>query len=103
MAQSGDGSDPRDVTRGMRKEVRAEFEAAEANDTGGQEHASRDDREGIPAGHRPREVAASGPDRATREQSDADALRVPRGDAGTGGGNAAGGRGPRGPGEPEER
>ena len=104
MAESRDEKDPRDAMRGLRKEAREEFEAEEAADTGGQEHASRADREGIPAEHRPREVAAAGPDRATREQSDAGALRVPRGDAATGpGGEASRGPGPGGPGEPQER
>ncbi len=47
MAESRDANDPRDLLRAMRKEERAEFEREEAGDTGGQEHASRDERQGV--------------------------------------------------------
>ncbi len=89
MAQSRDANDPGDLLRGLRKQERAEFDREEAEDTGGQEHASREDREGIPAERRAVERAAEGSARSTEEQSDADALRVPRGDAVTGGGGQA--------------
>lgn len=46
MGESRDANDPRDQLRAMNKEARAEFEGAEMTDTGGQEHASREDREG---------------------------------------------------------
>lgn len=62
MSESRDANDPRDAMRAMRKEARAEFERAEAEQTGGQEHASGDDRAGVPA--------------ARRAQSDAEELRV---------------------------
>ncbi len=78
MGESRDQNDPRDLLRAMNKEERAEFEGEEAEDTGGQEHASRADREGRPAGRRPVEAAAEGSARATREQEDAAPTRVPR-------------------------
>ena len=101
MSESRDSNDPRDAMRALRKEARAEFDRSEQSDTGGQEHASRADREGIPAKHRPLEAAAQDCDRATRQQTDAGALRKPRGDAVTGdGGNMTRGPTPPGPGEP---
>ena len=89
MAESRDANDPRDAMRGLRKEERAEFDAEEGADTGGQEHATRAEREGGGAERRPREAAPSEVDRATHEQSDADASRTPRA--------------PMPPGEPDER
>ena len=59
MGESRDANDPRDQLRGLSKEERAEFERDEANDTGGQEHASREDREGLPGGRRSVEAAAA--------------------------------------------
>jgi hypothetical protein len=67
--------------RELQREAREEFQRTERSDTGGQEHASRDDREGIPAERRPVEAATRDVDRATAEQSDAERLRVPRGDS----------------------
>ncbi len=63
MSESRDSNDPRDAMRGMRKEIEAELERAEAEQTGGQEHASRADREGLPAERRVEEQgdAAGGP------------------------------------------
>lgn len=99
MSESRDSNDPRDLMRGMRKEARSEFDATEASDTGGQEHASRDDRDGVGAGRRAGEKSA-GAARASREQSGAAAQR---GDAATvGGGNAARGETPPAKGEPRE-
>jgi hypothetical protein len=46
MSESRDSNDPRDAMRALRKEARAELERAEAEQTGGQEHASREEREG---------------------------------------------------------
>jgi hypothetical protein len=46
MGTSRDANDPRDQLRALNKEERAQFEGEEADDTGGQEHASRADREG---------------------------------------------------------
>jgi hypothetical protein len=90
--------------RELQREARAEFEQTQQHDSGGQEHASRADREGIPAEHRRLEAAARDRDRATREQSDADRLRLPHGDAVTGGGgNMTRGPPPPGPAEPEEK
>jgi hypothetical protein len=87
--------------RELQREARAEFERAQRSDTGGQEHASRADREGIPAERRPIEAATRDVDRATAEQSDAERLRMPRGDAITGGGgNVTRGPTPGGAGEP---
>lgn len=91
MSESRDSNDPRDAMRQMSKETRAELERAEAGQTGGQEHASPPDRAG-PAVARAEEEQGEEIDRVTAEQSDADVLRVPRGDPVTGGGgNMAGG------------
>lgn len=98
MGESRDANDPRDAMRGMRKEAQAEFEREEASTTGGQEHASREEREGLPASRRhagEREEATS---RSTREQSDSEAPRKAHGDPVTGG--EAGGMPPSG--EPRE-
>ena len=85
MSESRDANDPRDLLRAMNKEERAEFEGDEADDTGGQEHASGAAREGTPPGRRrPVEAATGGSTRARRDQDDAGALRVSRGDEGTG-------------------
>ncbi len=43
----------RGMMREMQKEARIEFERAQQSDSGGQEHASKADREGIPMQHRP--------------------------------------------------
>ncbi len=93
MSESRDSNDPRDAMRAMRKEANAELERAEAEQTGGQEHASRDDREGVPEARRDPalEEDTEALDRVTREQSDADVLRVPKGDPVTGGGGEAAG------------
>lgn len=73
MSESRDANDPRDAMRGLRKEAREEFEREEARDTGGQEHASREEREGVAAARSPADAAAR-----PRAASDAGALRVPR-------------------------
>jgi hypothetical protein len=89
--------------RELQREARAEFERAQQSDTGGQEHASRADREGIPPGRRPIEAATRDARRATAAQSDAERLRRPRGDAVTGGGgNVTRGPRPAGAAEPGE-
>jgi hypothetical protein len=49
MAESRDARDPRDELRAMNKQAQAEFEREEEGDTGGGEHASRAEREGVPA------------------------------------------------------
>ncbi len=91
MSESRDSNDPRDAMRGLRKEAEAELERAEAGQTGGQEHAIPAERESG-AERRLEEQYDEAIQRATREQSDAGDLRVPRGDRVTGGGgNAAGG------------
>jgi hypothetical protein len=46
MGTSRDANDPRDQLRALNKEERAEFDEAERDDTGGQEHASRAERDG---------------------------------------------------------
>jgi hypothetical protein len=89
MGESRDANDPRDTMRGMRKEAEAEFEREQQGDTGGQEHASREDREGRPASRRPVEAATRDQTRATRQGDDSAAQRVPRGGAATGGGSTA--------------
>lgn len=66
MSESRDANDPRDLLRAMRKEAEREFEATEAGDTGGQEHASGEDRDGRPAARRPIEHAAEDADHPTR-------------------------------------
>lgn len=104
MSESRDANDPRDALRALRKEARSEFDEAEAGDSGGQEHASERDREGVPGRERTAEARASGADRATRAKGDADRLRVPRGDPATGaGGDQASGPTASGPGEPHEK
>jgi hypothetical protein len=50
-SDSRDANDPRDLLRALNKEEREEFEREEMDDTGGQEHASRADREGSPDGN----------------------------------------------------
>ena len=102
MGESRDAKDPRDTMRGMRKEAQAEFERDEASATGGQERASREEREGLPASQRRGSAGEEAISRSTREQSDAEMLRKPHGDPVTGsGGNAAGGT-PSPSGEPRE-
>jgi hypothetical protein len=53
MSESRDSNDPRDAMRELRKEAREELERAEAEQTGGQEHASRAERAGVPEGGPP--------------------------------------------------
>lgn len=53
MGESRDANDPRDLLRAMNKEARREFEGTEQADTGGQEHASRADRDRVPPRERP--------------------------------------------------
>src|SRR5512133_3286149 len=79
MGESRDANDPRDQLRAMNKEARAEFEDMEMTDTGGQEHASRDDREGRPEAPAERRAGADPSSRATREQDDSERPRVPEG------------------------
>lgn len=100
MAESRDANDPRGLLRALRREAQDELDRQQQHDTGGQEHASAAERRGeaavtsSPEAETVRELA-----RSTHEQSDADALAVPRGDAATGGGgNAARGEPPM-PGE----
>lgn len=81
MGESRDSHDSRKLMRGMQSEVEAEFESDEMGDTGGVEHQSRLDREGVPAERRPVEVATRGITEVTREQDDSDVLRVPAGEA----------------------
>ncbi len=78
MGESRDVDDPRDAMRGMRKEAREEFERQESGDTGGQEHASRAEREGVDAAGDEVERTMDASSRVTEERSDADASRVPR-------------------------
>jgi hypothetical protein len=80
MSESRDSNDPRDMMRGMRKEAQAEFDREEAGTTGGQEHASRAEREGT-APRREAQPDAGSTSRSAREQPDAS-----RGDPATGGG-----------------
>ncbi len=71
--------DPRRAVKGLDREARGEFEDSETRDSGGQEHATPAERSGAAA--RPPEAMREQEEeiaRATREQSDADALRVPR-------------------------
>ncbi len=91
MAESRDANDPRKAMRALRREVQEELEGEQQHDTGGQEHASLAERRGeAAAAESPAEAeTAREIGRATREQSDAGALAVPRGDAATGGGGNA--------------
>jgi hypothetical protein len=52
MGESRDANDPRDELRAMNKQARSEFEREQEGDTGGQEHASRADRDALPAERR---------------------------------------------------
>ncbi len=95
MSESRDAKDPRDLLRAMNKEARAEFEGAEMTDTGGQEHASRSDREGAPEGQHEREGAG----RVARPAPGRDDSEAPRGPDGgevaRGTNRGSGGRGDR--------
>jgi hypothetical protein len=106
MGESRDSNDPRDAMGAMRKEAQAEFEREEARATGGQEHASREEREGLPASRREAGAGAGAGEeaisRSTREQSDAEMPRKPHGDPVTGGGGNAAGGAPAASGEPRE-
>lgn len=99
MGKRRGADERRGPMRGLAEEAREEFRRAEQADTGGQEHASRADREGASA-PRPHEAGAGDRARAAPERSGAEGRRVPRGD---GGGGAARGATPPGRGEPEER
>lgn len=88
MAESRDANDPRDTMSGVRREALAEHDWEVQHDTGGQERATPAQREGEAVSPEEAEYAESIA-RTTREQSDADALHVPRGDAVTGGGGNA--------------
>lgn len=85
MGESRDANDPRDLLRAMNKEARREFEEAEQSDTGGQEHASRAERDRSPARGRDDGALGAGAERATRAQPDAGRPRTPGGDQATGG------------------
>jgi type II secretory pathway component HofQ len=77
--------DPRRPLKGLDREARGEFEDSETRDTGGQEHATPAEQSGAAA--RPSEAMRAQEAqiaRATRDQSDADLLRVPREHARTG-------------------
>jgi hypothetical protein len=89
MGESRDANDPRDLLRAMNKEARAEFEGEETGDTGGQEHARREDRDGDAASRRESESGMRG--RSVNAQQDADRERKPDGgDLARGGGGTAG-------------
>jgi hypothetical protein len=90
--------------RGLSKEAQSEFERDETHDAGGQEHASRADREGVPADRRPVEAATRVISRSTREQSEADVLRKPRRSPPItgGGGNMTGGPPAPAPADPRD-
>jgi hypothetical protein len=98
MGESRDANDPRDAMRGMRKEAQAEFEREEASTTGGQEHASREEREGLPASRRHAGQGEEATTRSTREQSRSEPPKA-HGDPVTG--SEPGGTPPSG--EPRER
>jgi len=94
MAESRDANDPRDTMSGMRREALQEHDWEVQHDTGGQERTSPGQRRGENLSPEEeahaREIA-----RTTRQQSDSDALAVPRGDAVTGaGGNQTRGEAP---------
>ena len=85
MAESRDANDPRDTMSEMRRQALREQDEQVQQDTGGQERATAGQRRGEAVSpeeaEHTREIA-----RSTAQQSDADALAVPRGDAVTGGG-----------------
>lgn len=83
MGESRDANDPRDAMRSMRKEAQAEFEREEASASGGQEHASREEREGLPASRRHVGQGEEAATRSTREQSRSEPPKA-RGDPVTG-------------------
>ena len=62
MAESRDAKDPRDELRAMNKQAQAEFEREEEGDTGGGEHASRAERECVPAKRREAGAPTEAPD-----------------------------------------
>ncbi len=69
MGTSRDANDPRDLLRAMNKEERVEFEEMELDDTGGQEHATRAEREGGPRGRRDADAAAAATERESRPRA----------------------------------
>ena len=75
MGTSRDANDPRDQLRAMNKEARAEFEGDEVDDTGGQEHASREDREGVPAARHEADAATEEAAGAARQGKDGGAQK----------------------------
>lgn len=68
MAESRDAKDPRDELRAMNKQAQAEFEREEEGDTGGGEHATRAEREGVPAKRREAGAPAEAPSVEDRER-----------------------------------
>ncbi len=77
---SRDANDPRDLMREMCRETYEELDYHETEQTGGVEHQSRLDREGVPACKRPVEVATYQITEVTCEQDDSGVLRVPAGE-----------------------
>jgi hypothetical protein len=64
----------------MQQEVELEHGSDQADDTGGVEHQSREDREGEARERRRADAEAEEVRRSTREPPDADDLEVPRAD-----------------------
>jgi hypothetical protein len=79
--------DPRKPVEALQQETEQELISAERRQTGGVEHQSAADLEGVPAARREEEGIAGDAERATRQQRAADAdQQVPRGEPSTGGG-----------------
>ncbi len=73
--------DPRRSVKALQQETELALGASEAHDTGGVEHQSREDREGIPAARRPVEAATRHMRQASDAQGDArDAPTPPAGE-----------------------
>ncbi len=88
--------DPRRTMKGMQQETELELGRSEAGDTGGVEHQSRADREGISRDDRPEEQATRRRIQVDREQT-ASSLSLPGGggDTATSSAERTRGAGPR--------
>ncbi len=87
--------DPRRTMKGMQQEVELELGSSEAGDTGGVEHQSRADREGVGREERPEEQATRRRTEVDHEQTAPRELRGAAGDAATSSAERTRGQGPR--------
>jgi hypothetical protein len=74
---SRDANDPRDEMRRMNRQSLEELAEHEAEQSGGVEHQSRADRDGVPPQKRPVEEATRAISEVTAQQDDTGPLRIP--------------------------